>query len=79
MVQIQIPMLGQSGLTVTIEKWSIKEGDHINKGESLYELSNEKLSQVIEAPVSGTLTKIISGEGAEVNPDDIIGEMEEDQ
>ena len=78
MVEIQIPQLGQTNLKVTIENWFAKEGDHVEKGVSLYELSNEKLSQEIDAPVNGTLTKILVEEGGVVNPGDIIGEIEED-
>ena len=48
MVQVQVPQLGQTKLEVTIENWLVAEGDHIEKGEPLYELSNEKLSQEIE-------------------------------
>ena len=66
MVEIQIPQLGQTNLKVTIENWFAKEGDHVEKGVSLYELSNEKLSQEIDAPVNGTLTKILVEEGGVV-------------
>ena len=78
MVEIQIPQLGQTNLKVTIENWFAEEGEHVEKGTSLYELSNEKLSQEIDAPVTGTLTKILVAQGEVVNPGDIIGQIEED-
>lgn len=78
MVEVQIPQLGQSNLEVTIEAWMVKEGDHVTKGAPLYELSNEKLTQEIESPVSGILQKILVPQGDEVSPGDIIGLIEED-
>lgn len=78
MVEIQIPQLGQARLEVTVEAWMINEGEHIEKGAPLYELSNEKLTQEIESPVSGTLTKILVPKGGTVEPGDVIGQIEED-
>ncbi len=78
MVEIQVPQLGQTNLEVTIENWCVEEGGHIEKGEPLYELSNEKLSQEIDSPVSGTVTRLIKVKGDVVNPGDFIAEIEED-
>jgi len=77
MIEITIPMLGQSGMEVKIESWFIKEGDSIKKGETLYELSNEKLSQEIESPITGVLKKIVKQAGDMVDPGDIVAYMEE--
>ena len=77
MVEITVPMLGQSGMEVKIEAWFIKEGEHINKGETLYELSNEKLSQEIESPITGVLKKILKQVGDMVDPGDVVAQMEE--
>ena len=77
MIEIAVPMLGQSGMEVKIETWHIKEGERVNKGETLYELSNEKLSQEIESPVTGVLAKIVKAEGELVEPGDVVAHMEE--
>ena len=78
MVQVQIPQLGQTKLEVTIEEWMVAEGDHVNKGDPLYELSNEKLSQEIESPATGTVVKIMVEKGGKVSPGDFIAEIQED-
>jgi len=78
MVQVQVPQLGQTKLVVTIENWLVAEGDHIEKGEPLYELSNEKLSQEIDSPVTGTVTKLLVAKGDKVTPGDFIAEIQED-
>lgn len=78
MVQVEIPMLGQSGMEVKIEAWFAQEGDRVTKGETLYELSNEKLSQEIESPVTGVLVKILKEAGEVVDVGVVIAHIEED-
>ena len=75
--EVQSPNLGQSGMDITIRAWLKKVGDRVEKGEPLYELSNEKLSQEIESPATGTLVKIIVDEGEVVAVGATIGEIEE--
>ncbi|MDR2156495.1 MAG: hypothetical protein LBO81_01755 [Clostridiales Family XIII bacterium] len=78
MIEIQVPNLGQSGMDVKIERWFVQEGDRTEKGTPLYELSNEKLTQEIESPVTGTVTKILVAEGDMVPIDTTIAQVEED-
>ena len=77
MVEVQVPMIGQSGMDVKIEVWLAEEGAHVEKGEPLYELSNEKLNQEIESPATGTLVKILVAEGETVAVGDILAHIEE--
>lgn len=74
MTQVLAPDLGQSGMDVNIENWLKKDGDTVEKGEALFELSNEKLNQEIEAPASGTL-KILVQDGSSCPPGTVIGEI----
>ena len=47
----------------TVVKWLKAEGDTVEKGELLYELDTEKVTQEVEAEVGGTLLKIAVSEG----------------
>src|SRR5438045_3667116 len=47
----------------TIVKWLKSEGDAVEKGEPLYELDTEKVTQEVEADASGVLLKILVSEG----------------
>jgi pyruvate dehydrogenase E2 component (dihydrolipoamide acetyltransferase) len=47
----------------TILKWLKSEGDQVEKGEPLYELDTDKVTQEVEAEVSGVLLKIAVPEG----------------
>ena len=42
----------------TIVKWLKSEGDRVERGEPLYELDTEKVTQEVEAEASGVLLKI---------------------
>jgi pyruvate dehydrogenase E2 component (dihydrolipoamide acetyltransferase) len=47
----------------TIVKWLKAEGDPVEKGEPLYELDTDKVTQEVEADASGVLLKIAIAEG----------------
>jgi pyruvate dehydrogenase E2 component (dihydrolipoamide acetyltransferase) len=50
----------------TIVRWLKQEGDQVEKGEALYELDTEKVTQEVEADAGGVLLKILAGEGEEI-------------
>src|ERR1044072_2568352 len=47
----------------TIVKWLKSEGERVEKGEPLYELDTDKVTQEVEADASGVLLKIAVEEG----------------
>src|SRR5215207_1706238 len=65
----------------TIVRWLKQEGDQVEKGEPLYELDTDKVTQEVEAEASGVLLKILAGEGEEIEVGKriaVIGEQGED-
>ena len=64
--QVTLPRLGQGMETGTIVRWLKSEGDSVEKGEPLYELDTEKVTQEVEADSSGVLLKILANEGEEI-------------
>src|SRR3989454_9342472 len=74
------PRLGQGMESGTIVKWLKAEGDEVEKGEPLYELDTDKVTQEVEAEASGVLLKITVAEGeADVGTTiAVIGEQGED-
>jgi pyruvate dehydrogenase E2 component (dihydrolipoamide acetyltransferase) len=64
--QMTLPRLGQGMESGTIVRWLKQEGDRVDKGEALYELDTEKVTQEVEAEASGVVLKILAGEGEEV-------------
>jgi pyruvate dehydrogenase E2 component (dihydrolipoyllysine-residue acetyltransferase) len=64
--QVTLPRLGQGMETGTIVRWLKSEGDTVEKGEPLFELDTEKVTQEVEAEASGILLTILAGEGEEI-------------
>ncbi|HKA27692.1 MAG TPA: dihydrolipoamide acetyltransferase family protein [Gaiellaceae bacterium] len=61
--EVKLPRLGQGMESGTIVKWLKAEGDQVEKGEPLYELDTDKVTQEVEAEASGVLLKITVPEG----------------
>src|ERR671937_418127 len=61
--EVKLPRLGQGMESGTIVKWLKSEGDQVQKGEPLYELDTDKVTQEEEADASGVLLKIAIPEG----------------
>src|SRR6266550_1625217 len=61
--EVKLPRLGQGMESGTIVKWLKSEGDKVEKGEPLYELDTDKVTQEVEAEASGFLLKIAISEG----------------
>ncbi len=63
---VSLPRLGQGMEAGTIVRWLKSEGDPVEKGEPLYELDTDKVTQEVEADAGGVLLKILAGEGEEI-------------
>ena len=61
--EIKLPRLGQGMESGTVVRWLKQEGERVEKGEPLYELDTEKVTQEVEADASGVLLKITVQEG----------------
>ena len=78
---INMPKFGLSMKRGTITKWFKNEGETIEKGDPLMEIETEKITNVVESPVSGTLLKVFRDPGFEGNvgvPMAFIGEPDEE-
>jgi len=65
-VNVVMPKLGLTMTKGTLNKWLIKVGDKVKKGDAVAEISSEKITNVVEAPADGILGKILVNEGEEV-------------
>src|SRR5881628_2051073 len=61
--EVKLPRLGQGMESGTIVKWLKSEGEPVEKGEPLYELDTDKVTQEVEAETSGVLLKIAINDG----------------
>jgi pyruvate dehydrogenase E2 component (dihydrolipoamide acetyltransferase) len=72
MHEVIMPKLGLTMETGRIEKWHKKEGDNVEKGEVLFEVMTDKVTIEVESYNSGTLLKILKGEGEDVPVTEVI-------
>jgi pyruvate dehydrogenase E2 component (dihydrolipoamide acetyltransferase) len=61
--EVKLPRLGQGMESGTIVKWLKSEGEQVQKGDALYELDTDKVTQEVEAEASGVLLKIAIADG----------------
>jgi len=61
--EVKLPRLGQGMESGTIVRWLKTEGEEVAKGEPLYELDTDKVTQEVEAESDGVLLKIVIPDG----------------
>jgi len=61
--EVVMPKLGLTMEEGTIENWFVNEGDEIQKGDPIAEISSEKLTGEVESPISGTVIKLLGEVG----------------
>jgi len=61
--EVKLPRLGQGMESGVVVRWLKQEGDHVSRGDPLYELDTEKVTQEVEAEADGVLAKIVVPEG----------------
>jgi len=70
--EVIMPKLGLTMETGVIEKWLKKEGEYVQKGEPLFEVTTDKATMEVESIDFGYLRKIMVGEGQEITVTSII-------
>jgi 2-oxoglutarate dehydrogenase E2 component (dihydrolipoamide succinyltransferase) len=65
--EVIMPQLGETVAEGTVSKWFKSVGDHVEKGEALFEVATDKVDTEIPAPSSGYLTAIHVPEGDTVD------------
>ena len=53
--EVLMPKLGLTMTEGTIEEWKFKEGDTVKKGDILFSVATDKLTNDVEAEEDGTL------------------------
>ncbi|WP_406613234.1 dihydrolipoamide acetyltransferase family protein [Candidatus Caldatribacterium sp.] len=79
--EVIMPKLGLTMEEGVINKWLVKEGDRVEKGDPLFEVATDKVNMEVESPASGVVLKILYPEGATVPITEVvayIGEVGEE-
>ncbi len=80
-VQIEMPEMGESVTEGIVLEWHVAEGDFVNEGDTVVEISTDKVDAEVPAPVAGVITKLLASVDDEVPVGAPLAEMEpgEDQ
>jgi 2-oxoglutarate dehydrogenase E1 component len=74
-IDIVTPTGGESVTEGTILEWSVKVGDTVKDGDTVVEISTDKVDMELPAPAAGTITEILAEEGATVTVGQVIARM----
>jgi len=75
-IEVVMPQMGESITEGTIVKWHKKLGDHVEKDETLLEISTDKVDSEIPSPASGVLAEIVVAEQTTVPVRTVIAYLE---
>ena len=75
-VDIVTPTGGESVTEGTILEWSVKIGDAVKQGDTVVEISTDKVDMELPAPATGTITEILAHDGETVSVGQVIARMQ---
>ena len=75
-VQIQMPEMGESVTEGIVLEWHVAEGDFVHEGDTVVEVSTDKVDAEVPAPADGVITKLIAQVDDEVPVGAPLAEME---
>jgi alpha-beta hydrolase superfamily lysophospholipase len=70
--ELVMPKWGLSMQEGLIARWLKHEGDTVEKGEALLEVETEKMTNLVESPASGVLTRMLYPAGSKVHVTKVI-------
>src|SRR3954447_1619644 len=74
-IDIVTPAGGESVTEGTILEWAVKVGDVVADGDTVVEISTDKVDMELPAPTAGTITEIVAEEGETVTVGQVIARM----
>ncbi|HXQ89613.1 MAG TPA: biotin/lipoyl-containing protein, partial [Solirubrobacterales bacterium] len=75
-VQITMPEMGESVTEGIVLEWHVAEGDAVKEGDTVVEVSTDKVDAEVPAPADGVITKLIAQVDDEVAVGAPLAEME---
>src|SRR5215217_7775715 len=73
--QVTLPAMGESVREGTVLEWHKQEGDIVEEGETLVEVSTDKVDAEVPSPASGTVTRILAAAGDTVAVGAVLAEI----
>ena len=77
-MEFQLPSLSADIEYGTVSQWLKSEGDRVERGEPIVDVEVDKVTETIDAPLSGRLAEIVALAGDEVKVGGVLAVIEED-
>lgn len=77
-VDIVMPKMGESIMDGRILKWFKQPGDKIDRDETLFEISTDKVDTEVPSAEGGILVEVLFAEGDTANVGDVVARIETD-
>src|SRR3954453_19314643 len=75
-VEIQMPQMGESVNEGTVLEWRKQEGEFVSEGETVVEVSTDKIDAEVPAPTSGVITRIVKGPDETIEVGGVLAELD---
>ena len=76
LVEVKVPALSESVAEATLLSWHKREGEQVDRGETLIDIETDKVVLELPAPSTGMLAKIIKDDGTTVTSGEIIATID---
>jgi pyruvate/2-oxoglutarate dehydrogenase complex dihydrolipoamide acyltransferase (E2) component len=73
-VHLRLPKIGMEMTEAILASWLVEDGSTVDKGQPLYEMETDKVTNEIESPVAGRLRRIAE-EGVTYAVGDLVAEI----
>ncbi len=74
-IDIAMPKMGESVMEGTILKWHKKVGEKVEKDETIFEISTDKVDTEVPSPADGTMAEILVAEQETVEVGTIVAKL----
>ena len=73
---LRLPKIGMAMTEAVLASWLVDDGATVDKGQPLYEMETDKVTNEIESPAAGRLRRIAQ-EGVTYQIGDPVGEIDD--
>lgn len=77
-LELKVPIVGESITEVEIGDWLKKQGETVQKDETVVTLESEKATVELPAPEAGTITQVLKQKGEVAKVGEVIAYLEKD-
>ena len=75
-VEIEMPQMGESVTEGTVLEWHKEEGQYVSEGETVVEVSTDKIDAEVPAPTNGVITRIVKGPDETIEVGGVLAELD---